>query len=642
MKSASWGARAWIGSCLSVALLLMIPGLVWTQSSEDCETRTLILHEAINKYSNFEEEKAVSMFEQVLEFDGCPEHESITANQFLGDYYRGHGDPTKMEEYFLKALRIDPRVAIHPIVRQSKPFYEEVRADNFKRVTITSVPDSADVFLDGELIGPSPVSIEYLEVGRHIVDLRHPDDKFSATIDTVEVEDEQSVTFQMRTKTVKMMLDSDPSSASVFYAHTDPPTEMGVTPYEDVFEWGTVQEIVLTKSGYEATRVTIEMNKETVEKQVPLSQLQGQLELKYRPKDAIVYIDGSRATKAVNGRLAERLPIGDHKIRVAPSEAGHESQTETVIITEDKILNKTIKLRSVMSRAQRVLTDDGSTGILNMNYPYSYGEGVGFNVLAKADRVEPQFPNSLGLDIGNELDKTFVTTGMTVVGSGNRWLTLGTAFVFMLASQKVVDETAPEGVSDEIKWAAKSVSTIKLTLVEKENASWSIQGTVDVPVFINGYFPRFSHPIFMSWEDTPKVDYGAGTSLAVRGKKFEIIVNAELTKYGESAQDMGFRDEVISENSILYNAAIGIGDKNQFFAQFGGEVFDIMNDSYIAKSELPMSVAIGGRFYTPESVFVLALGASLVTDDEETWFNPTLVYPVYTAEISVGDSRSYK
>ncbi len=550
--------------------VIISTGIAWAQGA-DCEGRTLMLWEATNKYSNFEEEEAYRLFEEVLTIEGCAVHETITAYQFLGDYFRVNDNPDKMKQYFLAALRLDPEVPLHPMIVPSEPFYEDVRISYFKIIRVETEPDSVRVTIDGQYLGESPLDPTYLEVGTHVVELLHASELYVTRTDTIEVTRDATVRFDLRKSEIK--------------------------PQE------------------------------------------GRLELEYDPADSRVYINGRLATEAMDGRLTRTLAIGMHRIEVEPTQLGYESETFDIEINEGDRVLKTINLRSGDQSVQQALTTNGSTGVLSMIYPYMYGRGFGFSIFSRLESIEPKLPDEGGSLTVDQFDKTFYTAGFAIVGSVVDRFTLGQAFTFMLSDQEVYDPANSPGFSNQVKWAGKSVTSLKMTIVETDKASWSVQARLDIPLFINGYFPGFSHPIFLSYEDSPELDYGGGTSFGVRGPYGEFLLNVEYTRYGERSEDLGYEDAVIGDQSLKYYGTAGIGHTKQFFVQFRGEIFDIKEESFMKSSELPTKITLGGRFLTSDLFITIGLSFSLAKDDAETSFNPTFVYPTYGAEISVGKTN---
>ncbi|MBN1164935.1 MAG: PEGA domain-containing protein [Candidatus Krumholzibacteriota bacterium] len=118
--------------------------------------------------------------------------EMVFANMLTGNWQRA-------EESAREALRKFP--AIQPNTRFVPPLIGEIfnrqREAIFGSLKISSVPDSAAVFLNGKLVGSSPLTLEYVEIGEVNLQLLKPGYRELSIVVSVLAGDTNSIKYTL-------------------------------------------------------------------------------------------------------------------------------------------------------------------------------------------------------------------------------------------------------------------------------------------------------------------------------------------------------------------------------------------------------------------------------------------------------------
>ena len=177
-------------------------------------------------------------------------------------------------------------------------------------VTVTSEPAGAQLLVDGEPRGVTPVAAEIM-AGAHPVELRLEGFKPWAT--DIQVKANESMALgpvKLGLPDGRLSVRSDPPGASVSVAGV----YRGQTPVELELRPDLAHSIVLTRPGYEA--VTRQVSLSAGEQRtlaVPLSGVFGEVAVRAQPPDAQLYVDG-KLSGAANQTL--RLVATTHDIEI--------------------------------------------------------------------------------------------------------------------------------------------------------------------------------------------------------------------------------------------------------------------------------------------------------------------------------------
>jgi formylglycine-generating enzyme required for sulfatase activity len=177
-------------------------------------------------------------------------------------------------------------------------------------VSVTSEPAGAQLFVNGESRGTTPLTAEVM-AGAHPVELRLQGFKPWAT--DIQVKANEPLTLgpvKLGLPDGRLALRSDPPGASVSVAGV----YRGQTPLELELRPDLAHSIVLTRPGYEAVTRQVSLGAgEQRALAVPLTGVFGEVAIRAQPADAQVYVDG-KLSGAANQTL--RLVATTHDIEI--------------------------------------------------------------------------------------------------------------------------------------------------------------------------------------------------------------------------------------------------------------------------------------------------------------------------------------
>lgn len=194
---------------------------------------------------------------------------------------------------------------------------ERTETPAFSRLRVSSEPSGAEVFLDGDFIGVTPVSYG-ARPGRHVVEIaREGYRTFERSVNTRPGE---SLDINARLERVRRDADVDfrssPSGADVYVDGNF----VGTTPLDDVRIGPGQHEARFTLSGYETSRVTFSVTAgESTRINATLQQTTGSIRVQANVGGAQVFLDG-RAVGTIqsgSGQLTlDTLSPGVHQLTV--------------------------------------------------------------------------------------------------------------------------------------------------------------------------------------------------------------------------------------------------------------------------------------------------------------------------------------
>jgi len=165
-------------------------------------------------------------------------------------------------------------------------------------LTIESIPESAYVLVDGRHAGRTPISIDSLSPGTHILTLQHPDAESwltEPTIDTVRIAEGERTVLRYNLNS-RYFITSTPFGAEVLVGDS----VVGTTPFATSPSLA-LESITLRKPGYEPTSMHLAVNQGSVVS-IPLKRIwqndeNGESYFKdydgRGPKSAGLYISGA-------------------------------------------------------------------------------------------------------------------------------------------------------------------------------------------------------------------------------------------------------------------------------------------------------------------------------------------------------------
>lgn len=254
--------------------------------------------------------------------------------------------------------------------------------NNIGTISLVTVPDSAEIEIDGKPYGNTPLQ-EFLKLGPHIIRFSKQGYKPYEKMVTVARDEEgkkQELVVELEELPGKLTLESIPSEARVFIDGVD----FGVTPYErDSIESGEYK-ISLSMDGYDTLEETITIHPgEHMKRSFTLNSNLGMIKLNVNPPGMNVYLDGvfvCRTEGEVDSKTGiksrdvsksitlENLPAGEHTIMVSNKHAKPNTKSITVTVGKGKTA-KPPELNMWLPDT-RIVLKNGSvyTGRLNDKY----------------------------------------------------------------------------------------------------------------------------------------------------------------------------------------------------------------------------------------------------------------------------------
>ena len=191
---------------------------------------------------------------------------------------------------------------------------------------ITSIPAGAEVFIDEEKRGATPLSLE-LAVGAHALSLVHPN--YEQKQEDIRIETGQTLAkeYLLDQKTgYALDVTSEPSGARVYIDGT----YRGTTPVRKLELTASTGTMRVRKDGYGYKDVRLELTSGPNRQHVTLEQQTFRLILNSEPTGALVYL-GGRELGATP--VTRTLSAGTYKIRIAKE--GYQSQEVTIQLDKD-------------------------------------------------------------------------------------------------------------------------------------------------------------------------------------------------------------------------------------------------------------------------------------------------------------------
>ncbi|MCP4048782.1 MAG: PEGA domain-containing protein, partial [Gammaproteobacteria bacterium] len=207
-------------------------------------------------------------------------------------------------------------------------------------VQLESIPAGAEVLVDGEAVGVTPLSAEILQ-GQHSIELSlagfkpvRMDEQLvagtSVVLDTVELEPNDGT----------LMLESKPNGATV----TVDGTFKGSTPVTLVLTSGVGHQLHLSEPGYVSATKTVSLRADTEQRMtVSLSPEYGVIFSSSHPADATLTLDGKPA-----GSGTQRLRLTTRPHELVFSKTGFVSQAVKVTPRTDTSQNVDVTLKTVV------------------------------------------------------------------------------------------------------------------------------------------------------------------------------------------------------------------------------------------------------------------------------------------------------
>jgi hypothetical protein len=320
------------------------------------------LTEGIAQYEKGDFHKAIKGLKLVIQqLREIPEGQErnqglFQANFYLGLSYFGTGKESLAKEVFKDAVLAEPGKNLDPELFSPKviSLYNEVAEKILSNLTIESNVTGAEIFLNNNKQGITPLHIRNLLPGKYAVKVVIGNQK--AVKDVILeagkggklVADFQNLGF--------LSITSDPSAASVSIDNR----EGGITPFTKQVPSGEYT-IVVSKEGYKESQKKVivkENEKETVH--VTLAPPTCSIRILSDPENADVYLDGMH--KGRTPILMKDIAGGAHLVKIGKN--GYQALQETLDANQ-VFMEKTYKLLPVTGGLSIQTDPDGAEVVID-------------------------------------------------------------------------------------------------------------------------------------------------------------------------------------------------------------------------------------------------------------------------------------
>ncbi|GAB2189555.1 PEGA domain-containing protein [Sessilibacter sp. MAH1] len=225
-------------------------------------------------------------------------------------------------------------------------------------VSVNSLPEGAEIYADGELLGKTPASVELLQGDRDIV-LKLSGYKDKTYPLTVKAQEDQKVgTLVLEKIDGQIQLTSSPQGASVtidgFYVGQTPITAP-VTPKNGM-------RVRFFKDGYQSVSKSVSVKSgDKINLSANLPELLGLVRISANPSDALLYVDGR-----LSGRASQSLKLPARQTRITIKKEGYADYSTAVIPHPELTQNVSVQLKTLEEAKwenvkQTITAADGQT-----------------------------------------------------------------------------------------------------------------------------------------------------------------------------------------------------------------------------------------------------------------------------------------
>ncbi|QDA31598.1 PEGA domain-containing protein [Thermococcus indicus] len=218
----------------------------------------------------------------------------------------------------------------------------------FGYLTVTSSPSGAEVYVDSNYIGTTPLEDYKLSTGEHSVVVKKNDYQDYETTVTIEPGKTEKLEVTLSKEPGTLKITSEPSGAKVYIGGD----YKGTTPLTLNLAPGTY-DVKLTMKDYEDYTTTVTLSPgETKSLSATLKPAYGYLSVESDPSGAEVYVDGNYiGTTPITDY---KLSPGEHSIRIKKD--GYEEYTKTVSVEAGKSVSVSAGLVAIQTIQETTTT----------------------------------------------------------------------------------------------------------------------------------------------------------------------------------------------------------------------------------------------------------------------------------------------
>lgn len=326
--------------------LILISAVLFFNSYAICAGEyTDNIDKGITLYDKGYFDKAISEFRQAIKLlKDKPDDESksealFTAHLYTGMAYLGKGKESLAKEAFRSAYKASPNKTLSAEMYPPKviSLYNEVASQNLASISVKANVSEAEVYVNDEKKGNTPVIIRSLAPGTYVVKVVTPSQQ--EVVKTVRLEAGKAVNIMADFQTTgSLSVSSDPGSANI----TLDGRSIGMTPMVIKDIPAGEHTLGISKIGYsDISQKVMVKGKEVKEVTVTLSAAVYAVKINSTPDKAEVFWDD--ASKGITPVTISDVTPGSHKIRI--SKEGFEDQSETIEV-KTQVTEKTYRLQA--------------------------------------------------------------------------------------------------------------------------------------------------------------------------------------------------------------------------------------------------------------------------------------------------------
>jgi len=279
------------------------------------------------------------------------------------------------------------------------------------RLDVTSTPSGAEVFVDSQKRGETPLSITDLAPGAHLVQIAKPGHR--SIFDTVTLAEglPSTAKFTLEPLTGLVLMTTTPKGAEI----TCKGAALGLTPMLiTTLEPGT-HRLSLSLPGYQRKEIDVTIHDRTpVKQEIELMSASGTLDVSSDPDGADVLVNG--ISRGQTPCRIDRIPDGSVTIEIKA--AGFESDTRQVVLAAGEVQKINAALKALPGTLRIVSIPPGARVYVNDEYkdvtPYDLVNAPpgDYRVRVEQTGYEPNARN-VALEKGESITEEFRLTKIT-------------------------------------------------------------------------------------------------------------------------------------------------------------------------------------------------------------------------------------
>jgi len=195
--------------------------LLWMVMECDAADGRMHLENGLRAYREGADfDKAISELQEAVRLGLDNRTELVQTHLYLGFAHIGKGQRMAAEAEFAKAIQLDPTLSLDPKLHSIKiiTVFNETKERLVDSLTVVSVPGGAEVYLDGQSLGVTPLRLSDVLIGEHT--LRVVKEYFLPKVLSIQVEKEKDnrIQVQLDKQAVELLITSQPPEAAIYVA----------------------------------------------------------------------------------------------------------------------------------------------------------------------------------------------------------------------------------------------------------------------------------------------------------------------------------------------------------------------------------------------------------------------------------------